>query len=196
LEKKIMLNPLNNAFFFLVSTLFDLYIFVLLIRLILAGIRADYYNPISQLVIKLTQPVIGPLRRMIPNYKTLELSSLVAVLLFELLKYFLIGLMLVGIPNPAGLVILAIADAGRNLLNIFFYAILLQAILSWVQAGYSPVYFLLTKITTPIIRPIQRVIPPLGGFDISPIPAMLLLQLGIILVFGPLFVMGQVMAFG
>ncbi len=191
-----MLNPLNNAFFFLVSTLFDLYIFVLLIRLILAGIRADYYNPISQLVIKLTQPVIGPLRRMIPNYKTLELSSLVAVLLFELLKYFLIGLMLVGIPNPAGLVILAIADAGRNLLNIFFYAILLQAILSWVQAGYSPVYFLLTKITTPIIRPIQRVIPPLGGFDISPIPAMLLLQLGIILVFGPLFVMGQVMAFG
>lgn len=191
-----MSSTINSAALFLITTLFDMYIFVLLIRIILVYVRADYYNPVSQIIIKLTQPLITLLQRFIPKYKTFELASIVLVLLLEMIKFLLLGILLIGMPKPMGLIILAIADAGKSLINIFFYAIVLQAILSWVNAGYSPIALILTKITTPILRPIQRVVPLVGGIDISPIPAMILLQLLIIILISPLFALGQGMAFG
>lgn len=188
------MSALNNAGTFLIDVLFDLYIFILLIRIILAYIRADYFNPATQFFIRLTQPIVGPLRRLIPNYKSIELSSLVLVFTLELIKFFLLAsLSLPNFPNIAGLLILAFADLIRSFVNIFFYAILIQAILSWVQQGYSPLADLLAKITAPVMRPFHRLIPPIGGIDISPIPAMIFLQLIIILLVGPLYAFGQSM---
>jgi YggT family protein len=188
-------NSLNNAGVFLISTLFDLYIFVLIVRLTLVYVRADYFNPISQFITRLTQHVVLPLRKVIPNYRHIELATILVIFVLELLKFLCIGLLLVGMPNLVGLAILACADMLKSILNLCFYAILLQAIMSWFQNGYNPASEILVKITQPILRPIQRVIPPIGGIDISPVFAMILFQLLIIAFVGPLFAYGQALAF-
>lgn len=190
-----MLNTANNAGIFLINTLFDLYLFILVIRLILCWVRADYFNPLSQFVIKLTQPIIVPLRRFIPTYSGIEFSTLIVIILLGMLKFLLISVMVFGLPNLIGICIMSLADALKLVLNVFFYAILLQAILSWVQPGYSPMARVLAQITTPIMRPFQRFIPPVGGFDISPIPALILLQLLIIILVNPLTLFGSEIAF-
>jgi YggT family protein len=189
-------SPINNAGVFLVTTVFDLYIFVLMLRLVLVALRVDYFNPVSQTIIKLTQPLIGPLRRSIPNYKNIELASVVVLLVLEALKFLLVGIIIAGLPNPVGLFVLAIADSLKSLVNIFFYAIIVQAIMSWVSSGHSPITSVIHKITAPIMRPFQRLIPPIGGMDISPIPAIISLQLVTILLITPLLAEGWRMAFG
>lgn len=191
-----MSGTLNNAGIFLINTLFDLYLFILAIRLILVWIRADYYNPLSQFVIKLSSPVITPLRRLIPNVANIELSTLLFLILLEMAKFTIIGTMTSGFPNITGVILLAIADSLKVLINIFFYAILLQVILSWVQPNASPVGQILTQVTSPIMRPLHRWIPPIAGFDITPIPALIGLQLLIIILVTPLFGLGLRIAFG
>jgi YggT family protein len=190
-----MSDPFNNAGIFLVSTLFDLYLFILVIRLVLVWVRADYFNPLSQFIVKVTNRLITPLRRFIPNIANLELSTLLCILVLEALKFFLIGLMTTGLPNAAGLIILALADTLKIILNTFFYAILIQTLLSWLQPGYSPMTQILMKITSPVLRPIQRLIPNVAGFDISPIPALIGLQVLTILLVSPLFGLGLKIAF-
>jgi YggT family protein len=187
------MSPLSNAGFFLVNVIFDSYIFILLVRIILAYMRADYFNPMTQFFIRLTQPIILPLRKIIPNVKGIELSTLLVAFVLELVKFSLLALMLNKMPAISGIFLLGLADLIRGFINIFFYAILIQALMSWVQPGYSPLGELLTKITTPIMRPFHRLIPQIGGVDISPIPAMIFLQLLIILVVSPMYQIGQAM---
>lgn len=184
-----MPTPLNNSLVFLISTLFDLYLFILIIRLVLVWIHADYYSPATQVIIKLTQNLITPLRRVLPNFKRIETSTVAVILVLEIIKFFLITSLSMGMPHLSGLVILAIADTLKSLVNCFFYAILLQAVLSWVQP-YSPLNQLLSQITSPLIRPIRRVMPPVANFDLSPIPAMIGLQLIILLFVNPLMTLG------
>lgn len=176
------MGSLNNALVFLINSLFDMYLFVLCIRLILAWSRANYFNPITQFIIKITQPLVGPVRRMIPNFRGIECSTLVLIVLFEMIKVAILSLVLSGIPAVSALLSLSLVYTIRLILTTFFYAILVQALLSWFQPHYTPVSQLLTQITAPILRPLQRVIPPISGFDISPIPALLILQLLLILV--------------
>lgn len=191
-----MFNPLNNAALFLINTLFDLYLLVLMLRVVLCWTRSDYFNPVTQVIIKLTQPIIVPLRRFIPTYSGIEFSTLIVILLLELLKFFLIGLLSVGLPsNVLGLFITAIGDALKLLINIFFYGILAQVILSWVQPGYSPVSQFLNRITFPIMQPMHRLIPPVGGLDLSPIPALIILQFLIIILINPMLGFGMSLAF-
>ena len=176
-----MFSSLDNAGIFLVKTLFDLYLFVLVLRLILVFVRADYFNPLSQLVVKLTNRIITPLRRIIPNVATIELSTLFVIIVVEIIKFTIISFLVTNSVNILGVIILAILDTLRTILSTFFYAILIQALLSWIQPGTSPITQVLNKITSPIIRPIQRILPPVAGFDLSPIPALIGLQVLIIL---------------
>lgn len=192
-----MLDPLHNAELFLVTALFDIFLFLLTMRLILCWVRADYFNPATRFVVRCTQPLIGPLRRVFPTYAHVELSTLIVILVFAALKFFLISLILIGVPkNPLGLLTLSLADTLRLLLNTFFYAILFHAILSWVQQSYSPVGKMLMQISSPVIRPIQRIVPPIGGMDISPIPALIVLRLLVILLVEPSLAYGMRMVYG
>lgn len=188
-----MPNALNNAGLLLIHTIFDLYIIVLLIRMILLWARADFFNPITQIIVKLTNPIITPLKHFIPNLYGIECASALIVLLLEIAKFYLIMLLTFGKPHLIGLLILSIADTLKLTINIFFYAILLQAILSWVQGIHSPIGHTLTKMTSPILKPFQRMFKPISGFDISPIPAMLMLQLLLILLITPLTNYGMTM---
>lgn len=190
-----MLNPLNNAAIFLITVLFDTYLLVLMVRLILAWNRANYFNPITQVVIKLTQPVVVPLRSVLPNYRGLEISTLIIIFALVMVKFLLVGLVTFGMPNVVGLLILAAADTLKLFLNTLFYAILLQAVLSWIQQAPSALSQLLMLITTPILRPIQRFAPIIGGLDFSPLIALILLQLLIILLVNPLVTLGMGVSF-
>ena len=171
-----MSGSFTNIGLFLINTVFDLYITLLIVRLILAFSRADYFNPITRFIITVTQPIIAPLRRIIPNRFGIEFSTLIFILALEILKFFLISLLFFSALNIAGLMLFATIDTLKHILNIFFYAILLQAILSWIQTGYSPLSQVLAQLTTPILRPLRRFVPPVGGFDLTPIPALIILQ--------------------
>jgi len=190
-----MSDTLRAALLFLVTTVFDLYLFILIIRIILAWVSADIYNPITQFVVKFTSFLVRPLKRYIPNFRDLECAAVVLVLVIEIIKFLLIAFLSFGFPNVFGLVILAIADTIKLSIETFFYAILLQAILSWIQPQ-SSINRILLQFTSPIMRPLQRIIPPIGGFDISPIPALILLQLLIIIAVNPLMGFGLEVAFG
>ena len=192
-----MSSSINNAGLFLVNTIFDLYLLILMARIILAWARADYLNPLTQIILKLTQPIITPIRRFIPNIGGIEISTLLVFLVLAVFKFFLIGIIAFGLfANVLGLLILACTDILKLFFNTLFYAILLQAIMSWVQPGYSPIARTLDLITSPIMRPIQRFVPSVGGFDLSPIPALIILQLCIIILVTPMTSVGLRAAFG
>ncbi len=171
-----MSDTLRTALLFLITTVFDLYLFILTIRLVLAWVHADYFHPATQFIITLTDFLVKPLRKYIPNYKRLETTTLVLIFIFELIKFFLISILSFGLPDIFGLIILAFSNMLKLLIETFFYAILLQAILSWLQPG-SPIARVLEKFTGPVLRPFQRIIPLINGFDVSPIPALIILQL-------------------
>lgn len=183
------MSGIHDALLFLIQTIFDLYLFVLILRALLAFAGVHYFDPVTQLIIRCTDFIVKPLRRIIPNYRRIEISTLVIILSLELIKYCLIGFLNYHAVSVSGLLILSLADAFKLTLQTFLYAIILQVILSWVQPN-SPVNMLLYKINAPIMRPIQRVIPLIGGIDISPIPAMMLLQLLMIMIVNPLMSAG------
>ncbi|MHB1948876.1 MAG: YggT family protein [Gammaproteobacteria bacterium] len=192
-----MTTPIQDAELFLINTIFDLYLLILMIRFILCWARSNYFNPITRFIINCTQPIVAPLRRILPTYHGIEFATLAWILIFATLKFFLVGLVIFGLPKvPIGLIVLALATALKLLLNTFFYAIFLQAILSWIQPGYSPLGELLSQVTSPIMRPIRRLVPAVGGIDISPIPALIILQLLLIVLVNPMMAQAMGLTFG
>ncbi len=185
-------EPLEQALLFLVDSVLDFYILLLFLRFWLQVIRADFYNPLCQFVIKLTQPPVTILRRILPGYAGLDASSLVLAFVLEGLKFFL--LLLIDqqqFANPIGLLVISLVSLLKLWVQIFFYAILLQVIASWFHPNpYHPLFVILQRITHPLLSPIQRRFPPIQGFDLSPLPAMILLQLAQIIFITPLFKFG------
>ena len=189
-----MSDTIRAALLFLINTVFDLYLFIVVIRIILAWVGANYFDPVTQFVTKCTNFIVKPLRYLLPNFRKLETASVVLLLVLEIIKFLLIALLSFGFPHILGLVILAFADSIKLLLLTFFYAILLQAILSWVQPQ-APMNRVLYQFNSPIMAPLQRVIPLISGIDISPIPALIILQLLIIILVNPLMGLGLGLAF-
>ncbi len=167
---------MSNALLFLVSTLFELYLFVLAIRLLLAFARINYFHPITQFIIRLTQPIVAPVRRFIPNYRNLESATLTWLFLIEIIKLSVLSALVGVIPPIHFLLLFAVSATIRILLQTLFYAILIQALLSWLNPGATPISDILEAITRPIMQPLRRLIPPIAGIDITPIPALIFLQ--------------------
>ncbi len=165
---------LTNPLVFLFQTLFDLYILVVLLRFFLQLVRADFYNPISQFVVKITSPLLLPLRRVVPAVRGLDTASLVLAWGLKTLELVLVLWFTAGSLSLLLPLLMAIPELVELTINIFFWAILIQAILSWVNPGvYNPASALLYSLTLPLLRPAQRIIPPIGGIDLSPMAVML-----------------------
>jgi YggT family protein len=167
----------ENPFIFLIDTLFSIYIAIMLIRFILQHVGADFYNPVSQFVVKLTQPLVAPARRIIPSYKRIDLATLVLVFLLILIKLITL-FAIAGQAADIGLLALrAVYDLISLTFDIFIVAMIIQAILSWVNPDpYHPVYRLLVTVTAPVLRPFQRLIPPISGIDLSVLVAIIALM--------------------
>src|SRR3990167_7115371 len=110
-----MSDTVNAALLFLINTLFDLYLFVLIIRLVLAFVGSNYFEPITQFIVKITNPVVKPIRRFIPNYRHIELSTILIIIVLEMIKFAIIASLTFGFPNILGLFLIAIGDAAKLL---------------------------------------------------------------------------------
>ena len=177
----------NEAGVFLIRTLFGLYVLAVMLRLLLQWVKADFYNPVSQFVVKVTAPALRPLRRVIPGYAGIDLAAVFLMVMLKLIEWWLV-LYLGGVnPGLGGVLLLAIADLLGLLLNVFLIAILIQVILSWVSPGaYNPVVGLLYRLNEPLLAPARRVLPPISGMDLSPLLVLIGLQLLKLLLVAPI----------
>jgi len=166
-------NPLE----FLISTLFSLYILAVMLRFLLGMVRADFYNPISQFLVKITNPLLVPLRKIIPGAGKVDVAAIILMLVLQLIMLAIIVALRGVTPPLLSLLLAAIGELVILAINIFLFAIIVQVIISWVNPGsYNPVNGLLNSLTSPVMRPIQRLLPPMSGIDLSPLFALIGLQ--------------------
>jgi len=171
-------NYVGNAATFLIETLFGLYILIVMLRFLLQWVHADFYNPVSQFIVKATQPILAPLRRMIPGFAGVDLAAVALMFALKFVELRLVTGLLGLSPQIAGLAMLCVAELLGLAINVFIFAILIQVIISWVNPGmYNPVMGLLHSLNEPLLGPARRVIPPISGLDLSPIAVIIFLQL-------------------
>ncbi|MCF4996138.1 YggT family protein [Pseudomonas syringae] len=170
---------LNTAAVYVLQTLGSLYLLIVLLRFVLQLVRANFYNPLCQFIVKATQPLLKPLRRIIPSLFGLDMSSLVLAILVQLALMALTLLLTYGTTgNPLQLLIWSIIGVTALFLKIFFFAMIISIILSWVAPGsHNPGAELVNQICEPALAPFRRILPNLGGLDLSPIFAFLVLKL-------------------
>jgi YggT family protein len=178
-NKELMMIGLDTAAVYILQTLGSLYLLVVLLRFILQLVRADFYNPLSQFIVRATQPLLKPLRKVIPGLAGLDLASLVLAILVQLLLMTLtLMLMGYGVGNPLQLLVWSIIGVTALFLKVFFFALIISVILSWVaQGSHNPAVELINQMCEPLLAPIRRFMPNLGGLDLSPIVAFLALNL-------------------
>jgi len=168
---------LTGALIYLVSTLTDLYVTAILLRLLLQWVRADFYNPLSQFLIKITNPVLVPARRLIPSIGKLDTASVVVMLLLELLQLVIINLLGKTEFGFQFLFLFAIQKLLIALLLTYFVLIIARVIVSWIaNRSQHPLIPLIYQLTEPVLRPISKVLPPMGGIDLSPLFALIALR--------------------
>ncbi|MRJ44736.1 YggT family protein [Idiomarina loihiensis] len=167
---------MNNALTFLVATIIDLYLVIVLLRLWMQLTQADFYNPVSQFVYKATQPVVGPLRSFMPMLGKLDTASLILALALGMLKVAALVWLNNLVVDPLVIVIQGILTAVSSLLSMLFWVLVIRAILSWFSQGYNPVEAMLHQITEPLLAPVRKILPPIGGLDLSVLVVIIGLQ--------------------
>lgn len=178
------MDSLIVAVVYLVKTLFSLYTIAVLLRFLLQMARADFYNPLSQAIVKITDPALKPLRRLVPGFGGIDLASLVLALIVQVAGICIVYL-LFGQTVPGFFTVIAWSCVGlfALVLNIYFFALIIVIILSWVAPNsYNPAAVLIHQLTDPIMRPARNLIPPIGGLDLSPIFIFIAINLVEILV--------------
>lgn len=178
---------MTDPVIFLIDTLFSLYILAALLRFLLQWCGGDFYNPISQFLVKVTHPPLKILRRFVPAIGKIDTSSLVLILSLQMLADFSI-LLLKGVTiNIGALAILSITQLISLLINVLVFAVFARAILSWINPGsFNAAASILSTLTEPLLDICRRIIPNLGGIDLSPMAALLLLQLAKMVILPPL----------
>ncbi len=174
-----------NAIVFIVNTLAQLYLFVLLLRLWLPWLGADFRNPIAQAILKLTSPVVIPVRRIVPPVGKLDTATVLVAFIIQYLTIVVLLMIMGASAGFASIAITALVNLVLLSLRLFTFAIIIRVILSWIApAGYNPALAIIHTLTDRILRPFRRVIPPLGGLDLSPLFAIILLMAITIIVAG------------
>lgn len=173
-------NELGSAGLMLVNSLINIYLFLLMLRFLLQASRADYYNPLSQSVVKITQPVVGLFQGFLgPVAGRFDLATLAAGFVLKVVSIVAIFMVIgVGMPPIPGLLIAGIAALANAILKIYFFALIVMIILSWVAPNAShPGALLVMQLVEPIMAPVRKVIPPLGMIDLSPIVVFIAINL-------------------
>lgn len=156
-----------NALTFLINTFFDLYLMVVILRIWLQLARADFYNPFSQFIVKATHPLIAPMRRVLPSMGRFDTASFVLALLVVIAKLLLISLIAGGGFNILLFLVFALVSVVKKAGVLLFWMLIIRAILSWFNQGYNPIVMIMGQLTEPVLSPIRRIIPPMGGLDLS-----------------------------
>jgi YggT family protein len=172
------MNGITNAFIFIVDTLLSLALAAFLARVLLQFTRADFRNPLCQAIVRLTNPLILPLRRVLPPIGKIDTASIVSVLIIAILDVIILFALQYGAFTPPFYLVQRTAIViARTLLNTYFYAIVLYALLSLIApGGYSPMQSVLATLCEPVLRPFRRLIPSVAGLDLSPLWAGIAIQ--------------------
>lgn len=159
-----------NSIQFLVYTLINVYCIVLVLRTWFQYSRVDFYNPFSQTLVKLTQPLVTPLQKILPTIKGLNTATLVLCLIFGTLKYPLISLLGANpiVASPESYLFIGLLHTLRTIGETVLYVLFFQAILSWFNRGQNPLQYLLYQLTEPLLAPIRKILPNTGMIDFSP----------------------------
>ncbi|MDA8622145.1 YggT family protein [Psychrosphaera sp.] len=152
---------------FLVNTLFDLYLMVAILRVWLQLARADFYNPVSQFVVKATNPLLIPLRRVVPGLGGIDWAGVLLVFFVAFAKVATLQLLFGDAFPWVGILIASVISVVQEVFTLVFWVTIIRAILSWISQGYNPIEALLHQLTEPVLAPVRKVIPPLGGLDLS-----------------------------
>lgn len=167
-----------NPFAALISMLISIYINIILLRFFLQYFRADFYNPLSQFVVKATDPLVKPIRKIVPGFGGIDLSTLILAWLFAILSYVLVAT-LSGQANYielSGVAIFPLISVIQNALTLYMFLIIIRAIASWVSpAGYNPVLMVIGQLTEPLISKARKIIPATPGFDLAPMLVLVIL---------------------
>jgi YggT family protein len=179
---------MQSALIFLVKTLADLYLLTFLLRVIMQWVRASYHNPLSQFVFKVTNPLVVPARRVLPSIAGLDTPTIAVLFLLEVaVTFFLLRLMGISAPIPV-LLLYSLLRLIALILWLYTGALIVYVILSWFgNRGINPIAALLGDLVEPILRPARRLLPPIGGLDLSPLIVILLLQAAMIALPLPLY---------
>jgi len=173
------MGMLGDVAVFLIRNIGGLFLWAVLLRFLLQLARADFYNPISQALVRITNPVIKPLRRIIPGFFGIDIASLVLAIAVKLVMVVSIFVIQTGAFNFSIPLVWAVSVLSClvTVLNIYYVAMLAMIIVSWVaQGSYNPAIVLINQIAEPVMAPFRRLLPPMGGIDFSPILAFLALN--------------------
>jgi YggT family protein len=173
------MNAINEILVYLIQTVLGLYLLIMLMRFILQLSLADFYNPICQFLVRATNPVVVPLRRLIPARGRLDFASLLLAVVIQMLG--IVAMLLlngVGLPPVSLLLAWSVIGVVGLLVKIYFFALLGMIILSWIAPGTSnPAAYLMFQITEPVMAPFRRMLPSMGGMDFSPILVFIMINI-------------------
>jgi YggT family protein len=172
------MGALAQILSYIIQALFGLYLSAVLLRLLLQIARADFYNPLSQFVVKITNPPLKPMRRLIPGVFGIDMAAVVLAILVQLLSLVLIFLVnsIPLTPYIANILVWSILGVLSAIANIYFVAMLIFVVLSWVAPmSYHPGAILIRQLCEPVFGPFRKLVPPIGGLDISAIFAFIAL---------------------
>lgn len=169
---------MQNALVFILRTLFDLYILTFALRLLLQWAAVDKRNPLVQFILRVTNPLVIPLRRLLPAVGRIDTATVVVLVGLQVLATLLVvRIGCIGEPEILAVLSLALLNLVRLALSIFTWSIIIYVVLSWVSpGGYNPGAALVAAIVEPILAPFRRLIPAIGGLDLSPLFALIAIQ--------------------
>ena len=180
-----------NALRFLVEIVFDLFLIVVLLRIWMQAARADYFNPMSQFVVKVTNPIVKPLRSFLPIVGQWDIATMVLAYLVGIGKILILSNIAAGMtPMFSDTLLMGLAVVLFQFLSLLFWLVIIMAIMSWFNRGYNPMMAMIEQLTQPFLAPIRRIIPPIGGLDLSVLVLIIAIQFVRILL-GNLFGLGM-----
>ena len=166
-------NVATNVSVFLVHTLFMLYLLIVVLRFLLAWVKADFYNPLSQFLVSATNPILIPLRRAIPSIGPIDTASIVLMLGVKLLEIGLLATLSGVTLNLPIMIVVAMVQIIELVIYIFIFSLIIQAVMSWVSPGMNyygnPVASILHSLNEPLLRPVRGIMPRTGMIDLSPL---------------------------
>lgn len=165
-----------EAINYLLKFAFDTVIMILVLRVWLQLVRADFYNPFSQFIVKVSNPLVIPLRRIIPGIGGIDLATIILAYVFATLTFIIIPLLNGGPIDIISALYLGLIYLIKQTGILLFIIMLVMALMSWVVQGYNPTQMIFHQLTEPVLAPIRRIIPSIGGLDLSVLIAFLLLN--------------------
>jgi YggT family protein len=189
-----MTSPMVQGGLFLLQFVTGLVIFALMLRFLLRATHADWRHPIVTFVAKVTNPLCAPINKALPLKGRWDWSAIGTAVIIQALFVLLVGFLTEKDYGAVFILLAAITEVMNQLLDMLFWLIIIQTVLSWVAPGHNPNTAIFDQLTRPILEPFQRLIPPIAGMDLSPLAAILTIKLVQIMVVGSIVQMTQTLA--